>query len=228
MEEEKENKICNEKIKCFSSLTHEEVELVKNSRTRIFYHKGETLAKQGAYSSYILYVIDGVAKEFIEGDKNRITNFKITTTGEFIGLSAAFNSSVLNYSAIALTEMEVCLMEKNAITEIIKSNGSFAFNIVQRYSEHEAELYLILKNLLYKQMNGRIADVLLYLSSDKFKNFEIFSLLTRKDIADFANVSTENTVKILKSFEKDSIIELSDKNINIINKSHLITISKKG
>ena len=77
-------------------------------------------------------------------------------------------------------------------------------------------------------MNGRIADTLLYLNGLKAENPEIFQLLSRKDLADFAGISTESCVKLLKNFEKDGLIELNEKDIVIVNQKGLLEISKKG
>jgi CRP/FNR family transcriptional regulator len=56
-------------------------------------------------------------------------------------------------------------------------------------------------------MNGRISETLLYLDSIKESHPDIFLLLSRKDIADFAAISTESAVKLLKNFEKEGLIE---------------------
>ena len=77
-------------------------------------------------------------------------------------------------------------------------------------------------------MNGRMADVLLYLNDFNSESEKVFTLLSRKEIADFAGISTESTVKILKSFEKDGVIKLEEKNIIILNHETLHKISKTG
>jgi CRP-like cAMP-binding protein len=77
-------------------------------------------------------------------------------------------------------------------------------------------------------MNGRMADTLLYLDLLKEENPEIFQLLSRKDLADFAGTSTESAVKLLKSFEKDGLIVLDEKNIRITNRDGLVELSKRG
>jgi CRP/FNR family transcriptional regulator len=77
-------------------------------------------------------------------------------------------------------------------------------------------------------MNGRLADVLLYIDSLKGQNEEVFQLLSRKDIADFTGISTESAVKLLKSFEKDKLITLKEKDIIIEDTVKLKEISKLG
>jgi CRP-like cAMP-binding protein len=77
-------------------------------------------------------------------------------------------------------------------------------------------------------MNGRMAETLLYIDRLKAENNEIFQLLSRKDIADFAGTSTESAVKLLKSFEKDGLIVLNEKDIVLRNYEALAEISKRG
>jgi CRP/FNR family transcriptional regulator len=73
-----------------------------------------------------------------------------------------------------------------------------------------------------------MADTLLYIDSLKNEKAEIFQLLSRKDIADFAGISTESAVKLLKTFEKDGLIKLNEKDIQVIKHNELLEISRKG
>jgi len=77
-------------------------------------------------------------------------------------------------------------------------------------------------------MNGRISETLLYIDSFKKDNPEIFQLLSRKELAEFAGISMESGVKLLKSFEKDGLIELNEKDIRILNRDKLVEISRRG
>jgi CRP/FNR family transcriptional regulator len=73
-----------------------------------------------------------------------------------------------------------------------------------------------------------MADALLYIDSLKNEKAEIFQLLSRKDLADFAGISTESTVKLLKMFEKDGLIKLNEKDLKIVNYDTLRELSKRG
>jgi CRP-like cAMP-binding protein len=220
--------ICDIQAPCFQMLSPEEAELVRASKTQVLFRKGDNLTKQGAFASYALFVIKGLAKQYIEGDNSKNFNLRIIQPGEFVGLSAIFTKNTFNYSSVALTDCQVFLVEKAAITTIIKQNGQFGFTMIKRYCEQNANLFDTLRTVLYKQMNGRIADTLLYVDSLKSENPEIFQLLSRKDMADFAGISTESAVKLLKSFEKDGLIELNEKDIVVVNHKELLEISKKG
>ncbi len=99
--------------------------------------------------------------------------------------------------------------------------------MIKRYCEQNANLFDTLRTVMYKQMNGRMADTLLYIDGLKAENPEIFQLLSRKDMADFAGISTESAVKLLKIFEKNGLITLNEKDITIEKRQELLEISKR-
>ncbi len=220
--------ICDINAPCFRNLLPEEAALVSSSKTQVFFRKDDNLTKQGAFASYVLFVINGLAKQYLEGAGTKNFNLRIIRPGEFVGLSGVFFGNVFNYSSIALTDCQVFLIEKETMAKVIRQNGSFGFSITKRYCEQNANLLNTVRNLMYKQMNGRLADALLYIDSLRNEAEEIFQLLSRKDIADFAGISTESAVKLLKTFEKDGLIELHEKDINLVNHDAMIEISRRG
>jgi CRP-like cAMP-binding protein len=220
--------ICDIQAPCFHNLIPEEAEMVRTSKTQVFFRKGDNLTKQGAYASYVLFIITGLAKKYIEGDNTRNFNLRIIRPGEFVGLSVVFYENKFNYSTVAVTDCQAYLIEKETIARVIKQNGMFGFSITKRYCEQNSGLLDTVRNLMYKQMNGRLADTLLYLDSLRSETAEIFQLLSRKDIAEFAGISTESAVKLLKNFEKDGLIELHEKDILLLKHNTLIEISRRG
>jgi CRP-like cAMP-binding protein len=220
--------ICEIQAPCFQMLSPGEVELIRSSKTQVLFRRGDNLTKQGAFASYVLFIINGLVKQYLEGDGTKSYNLRIIRPGDFVGLSAVFAKNIFNCSSVALTDCQVFLVEKDAIAGVVKQNGMFGYNIIKRYCDQNADLYGTVRSLMYKQMNGRLADTLMYIESLKSDNAEIFQLLSRKDIGDFAGISMESAVKLLKSFEKDGLIKLKEKDIELINHNALVEISKRG
>ena len=220
--------VCDIQAPCFQLLSPDEIELIRASKTQVLFRKGENLTKQGAFASYVLFVIEGLAKQHLEGEGSKQMNLSIIRHGEFVGLSAVFGKSTFNYSVVALTDIKVFIIEKSALAKLVQQNGMFAYSIIRRYCDHNSMLYDTIRNLTYKQMNGRLADTLLYIDSINDGTEDVFTLLSRRDIADFAGISTESTVKLLKTFEKDGLIKLNERSITIENRDVLMAVSKRG
>ncbi|WP_299577806.1 Crp/Fnr family transcriptional regulator [uncultured Sunxiuqinia sp.] len=223
-----ENFICDINAPCFQVLEPNEIELVRASKTQVHFRKGDNLTKQGAFASYVLFIADGLARQYLEGENNKVYNLKIIQKGEFVGLSSAFVKNTFDYSTVALTDCMAFLVEKQAIAKVVSQNGLFASSFIQRFCEQASGMYATIRNVLYKQMNGRLAEALLYLNGFKAQNPEIFQLLSRKDLADFAGISTESAVKLLKSYEKDGLIDLRDKDIILLKSDTLEELSLRG
>ncbi|MBU0489687.1 MAG: Crp/Fnr family transcriptional regulator [Bacteroidetes bacterium] len=220
--------VCDIEAPCFQALSPEEIEAIKSSRIQVFFHKGENLTKQGVFATFVLFVTKGFVKQHVEGDGQHKVNLRIVGQGEFLGLSSAFDHPRFLYSSVALTEAQAFLIEKDTIIQMIKQNGTFAYNIMRRYCAQTEGLFNLIKNQSYKQINGRMADTLLYMQPANFNGEDVTALLTRRDIAEFAGVSMESAVKILKAFEKDGLLKLDEKQIIILQPDALAEISKRG
>jgi len=219
---------CTNSSACFKKLIPSELEFINQNKTQILYRKGENICKQSAFASYVLYISNGLVKLYLESPNNKNINVKILKTSEFIGLSSIYGENIYNYSAVALEDSNICLIEKESIRKLLNNNGNFASEIIKWYCTSENQLFNKIKSLGHKQMHGRLADTLLYLSDENFNQEDLFSKLSRQDIADFSCISTESAVRLLAELKNDKIIEVDGKNIKILEKEKLLDISKKG
>ncbi len=213
---------------CFHYLSPEQLEILNSKKTQLVYQKGETLFKQGAFAPFILYLIDGLAKVSIQTGGSRHINVNLAKTGDFLAFSSMFGTENYLYSATALRESRVCMIEKEALKKVMLLNPQFAFQLTTRNYVVERQLVEIIKNLSYKQMRGKLAAALVYLSSGEFLYENIFENLSRQDVADFAGITLESAVKYLKEFERDGILQLQGKNILITNPEQLDWIARTG
>lgn len=213
---------------CFKKLYPLELEFINKKKVQIQYSKGENICKQGAFASSVLYISNGLVKLYLENFNKKITNIQILGASDFIGLSSIYGENIYNYSVVALKDTEICIIEKEALKELIEKNGAFASSLIKKFCKDESYLFERIRSLSYKQMNGRLADVLLYLTSDLHIEQLVFNYLNRKDIADFACISKESTVKLLNEFNNEGIIHIDGKQITVLKPEVLKKISKSG
>lgn len=217
---------CLGHLSCFNALTADQLEMI-NSRTRhIHYQKGETICKQGVYAPYVIFVTGGFAKIYLEVERDRQVITHLSGSGDFISFSAVFTEEGYKYSAAAITDCDACLIDKDAVRQLLNTNSDFAFRIISRNWDIESRLLTIIRNISYKHMPGRLATAILYLHEKG--GSDIFRHISRKELAGFASINLESTVKLLKEFEQDGLISLEGKNIMIDNEEELRTIAKKG
>lgn len=199
---------------------------ITENKTRITYLKGETIFKQGAFAPYILYVVKGLIKVYLQTGFEKQINLSLAKTGEFLAFSSIFGENIHTYSAQALKDSVICMIEKESLKEVLLNNPEFALEVTSKNYRNERHLLEIIKNISYKQMRGKLASGLLYLSDEEFLKENVFQFLTRQEIADFAGISTESAIKFLKEFEKEKLVKLKGKNIEISDRKKLEIISK--
>lgn len=197
-------------------------------KTKVQYLKGENIFKQGAFAPYVIYVVQGLIKVYLQTGFEKQINISIAKPSDFLAFSSIFGETVHTYSTQALTNAEICMIEKEQLKQILVENPEFALQTTSKNYRNEKHLLEIIKNISYKQMRGKLASALIYLSQDDFLKEDIFSFLTRQDLADFASISTESAIKFLKEFEKEGMLALEGKDITITDLNKLGRISKNG
>jgi CRP/FNR family transcriptional regulator len=213
---------------CFRLISREEMESLSEKRSQVDYLKGETIFKQGALAPHVLFIQSGLVKVYLQTGPGKVQNLWIARSGDFLAFSSMFNKKVYPYSAMALKDAELLMMDKESLGQLLRTNPEFAFRITTKNFDSENHLLDIISSLSYKQMRGKLATALLYLSSEALAGEDIFACLTRQDIADFASISVESVIKFLKEFEKDGVIRLEGKTIGISDPGRLTTISLAG
>lgn len=213
---------------CFQYLNPDELDFLNTRKTQVTYLKGETIFKQGAFAPHVLYVIKGLVKVFIQTGGDRKLNIRLTKQGDFMAFSSVFNENIYNYSGVAIKDSTICMIDKSALRQLLIKNPDFAMRITSRNYRNEERYLDIIKNISYKQMRGKLASALLYLSSAEFYEENVFNFLTRQDIADFASVTIESAVKFIKEFEKEGLLKLNGKDIEIADREKMNIISRSG
>jgi CRP/FNR family transcriptional regulator len=219
---------CPAKSACFEKLTRDELQKVSDNKVHLHFKKSETIAKQGAFITHMLYLRKGLVKVYNEVDYRSNLIYSVHRTGKMLGLASLFGGAHFQYSIAALEDSYVCAIDRKVMEELIKDNGLFASQVLQSVN---ADLLLTrekMVSLTMKQLNGRMADVLLYLA-DKVYQEDAFPLaLSRKDLAEMSGMSTMSVVRTLQEFQKEKFISNSNHQVVIHNKQALQEMSHTG
>lgn len=213
---------------CFHLISREEFETLHKKQTELTYERGEHIFKQGAFAPHVLFIQTGLVKVYLHTGTRKHMNLWIARSGDFLAFSTVFGKDTYPYSAVALKDSELMMIEKESLKALLRTNPEFALRITSKNYGTEQHLLDIVTNLSYKQMRGKLASCLLYLSDGPLLKEQVFTYLSRQDIADFASISVENVVRFLKEFEQDGILQLEGKNIKIADREQLASVSNTG
>jgi CRP-like cAMP-binding protein len=218
---------CSERSECFVQLTKNTEKFYNLQKTQIRYNKGETIVKEGIKVTNISYILDGLAKVYIESPEKNII-IKLLKPDDFIGLTSLFGDDTYYFSASALKETKICSIDREAIIDLVTNCCEFSQKLSDWYCKNYNIMLTKCLNLGLRQLNGKLANTLLYLNREEFKSIDIFSYISRKDLAELSGMSMESVVRILSEFNDEKIIEIKGKKIEIRDIERLKILNQKG
>lgn len=115
-----------------------------------------------------------------------------------------------------------------SITSIVKKNGDFALDFLMKLSEASNSVLAQQLMMKSKNLSGRIALVLIRFANEIYKNNTFDLPISRSEMADMIGMASKNVIRAISDLRKDNIIEISGKQIKIIDPKKLEQIAQYG
>lgn len=212
----------------FEKLSKDQLMEIDKSRKEFSYSKGEVICREGEEVTSFLYLQKGLVK-LLQTEKNEKEHIiSIAKPLDFIGLLSIFSNKKHIYTITAIEDSVICEVDLKLIKRLIRENGDFALDFIEKMSKVADDVIHTRLSINTKQLRGRIAYILLFFAEHIYGKDEYELPVSRKEIAQLIDMSTENVIRILSEFRKDSIISIEGKNIHIHDAERLRRIYELG
>lgn len=220
---------CNLKSHAVSILNENELCILEQGCSKTKYQKGELIFKEGAPARHITYVRAGLIKLIKQGIGGKDFILSISKKGAYLGIQNLNRKSTENYfSAIAVSNSEVCFIDIECFSRLLQQNGTFASEVITTIFSDQMNYFDRLVNNVQQQLPGRLANTLSYFQHEVY-NSNVFNLnLTKTELAALIGSSRESVSRILKEFQDAEIIRMERSKITILNEQKLEEIKQKG
>lgn len=219
---------CMDKSCAVSVLSIKHLDLLNNNSKEVNLRKGDIILHSGALNSHIVYLRSGYVKEYIEGNNNKTRILQIIKPHSYLGLHSLFGDKVNHYSYSALTDLKICYIDIDIFKRLVKESGEFAFELLKYLSKESLLINHIFIKHGQKNMNGRFADMIIYLSEQIYESNSFDLHLSRHELAELIGISRENTARAITQFRNDGIISITSRKIKILKMDLLKKISRNG
>ncbi len=198
---------------------------IKEERT---YLKGEQISREGDPIKEFLYMKEGLVKLSRNpgGEKEQIISF--SKPFDFVSILSVFSSENYQYTVSAIEDSVVCILDLDVVINKARKNALFAVDLMSRISGATDKIIIDNLEIKRKQLRGRVAHVLLYFSDSIYGRDEFNLPISRREIAEYIGMTTENVIRTLSEFRKDNIIKIYGKDILIADRKRLENISQFG
>lgn len=214
------NVFCQSKFDAISNIEQEKI--------CSYYKKGEYIFKEGARPFGVYCLNRGKVKLVKTGEDGREHILRLVKPGDPLGYRSLLGNEKYNASAVAMEDSGVCFIPKELFMGILSEDSILSFEMMKMLSADLKKAELQMTTLAQKSVRQRVAEALLFIKETY--GFEagsniIAAPFTREDIANIVGTATETAIRILSEFNKDGIIKLIGKKIEILNHKELIKIA---
>lgn len=219
---------CKLKTLFFDKVDSSELELVCSSKIENAFRKGDSIIREGDPIHDFIYLKSGLVKLTKHTSDGREQILSFAKPFDFVSLLSVFSSKRYNYSVIAVEDTTICLLNLEDVKKTILHNSLFSLNLMQKLSDVTDMIILDNLEIKRKHLRGRVAHVLIYFSEYIYNTHNVALPISRREIAEYIGMTTENVIRTLSEFKKDGIIRTYGKDIEIIDPERLRSISQHG
>ena len=215
---------CFKKCPPFGLLSESELEILENAAAEVKFKKGEIIYKQGTPLTHIVIVHSGYGKVYIENSKERNLILCYTKPFDLNGGVGVFIDKRHHSTLMAVTDCATCFVDISAFTEVMRSNEAFREAYLKDFSQRVLHIYYQFTVLTQKNMEGRMAESILYLEDQIFEGSSI-RYLSKQDLAELTAMTKESAIRVLKGFRDEGLIKMVDHSIDVVDKNALEQIT---
>lgn len=193
------------------------------------YKKGQTIFREGAIPSGIYYILEGKVKKYKVDNFEKEQIIYVANAGELIGYHAVLSAERYPDSATALEECIVLFIPKEDFLSMLEQSAMLSTRLLKMLSHEFTVLSNSITIFAQRPVRERMAITLIVLR-EKFKKGTregepITINLSRGDIANMAGTTRENTVRLLREFKDEKLIETKGRKIWILDIRKMIAVS---
>jgi len=210
------------------NLDDKHMDLMCDGKVEKEYAAGETIIKEGTLIQEFTYLKSGLVKLFRSDPSGKEQIITIARPMDYVSLLSVFSNDRYNYSVTALEDSVTCNLKMDDIKSLIQKNGNLALNLLGKMSRVADTIILESLEIRKKHLRGRVAYLLIYFAQTVFYSEEFELPLTRKEMAEYVGMTTENVIRTLSEFRRDGILKIYGKTILIANMESLKSIAEFG
>jgi len=203
---------CATKVSIFSILHEQDLKEITDMISRRHYKKGQIIFFEGDMSDKLYVINSGKVKIFKYTKEGKEQILYILSEGEFIGDLSLLKKEEFKFNAEALDDVSMCILTKDDFDLILRKNPEIALEILQVVHDRIVKLEDLIQSLSTKDIEARIAGLLLSFIKDfgdpKESGIELEMPISREDMANYIGVTRETISRKLSSMQDEGIIEL--------------------
>jgi len=220
-------------IPLFSGLADDELGKVRTIAVDKFYDKGKTIFLEGDDGNGFYIVVSGKVKIFKVSFEGKEKILHIYGPGNPFGEVPVFSGERFPANAETLLKSHLLFLPRKRFITLINANPSLAINMLGVMSMRLREFSVQIENLSLKEVPGRLAAYLLYLSKEQARkkhshDNRVALTISKGQLASLLGTIPETLSRIFAKMNQQNLISVKGKNIHLHDMDGLKDLSETG
>ena len=216
------------RVPLFEGLPSGQIEDLAMIVTDQLFKKGETIFSEGEDGNGFYVVITGRVKIFKLSPEGKEQILHFFGPGEPFGEVPVFAGHQFPANAEAMEESRIFFFPRKSFVDLVKRNPSLALNMLAVLSKRLRRFAALIDDLSLKEVPGRLAAYLLYLSDQNKGSKDLELAITKAQLASLLGTIPETLSRILGKLGSQGLIETDGRRIRILDEEGLRDLAESG
>ena len=216
------------KSQLFGGLPEDHIKEIEKISVDKYFSKGETIFFDGDEGNGFYLVVEGTVNVYKVSPEGKEQIFHIVKEGETIGAVPVFSGKSFPANARAISKSHLLFFPREKFIDLITTNPSLTMNILAVLSMRLREFTIQVENLSLKEIPGRLAAYLLYLSKEQGDKDVIKLNISKLQLANILGTGPESLSRALGDMRSRKLIEVDGSNIKLIDRGALEALAEDG
>ncbi len=212
-------------VPLFGGLTTGQYDDLAMITTMQDYRRGQEIFAEGDPGTGFFVVMEGLVKIYklsVEGKEQILHLFG---PGEPFAEAAVFTGTTFPAHALALEKSRVLFLPRRAFIDLIQQNPSLAMNMLAALSMRLKKFAHLIEDLSLKEVPGRLAAHLLYLSEQQDDAATVKLNISKAQLASLLGTIPETLSRILARLARQGLLAIDGPQITILDRDSLADLA---
>ena len=205
-------------IPYFAGLSTDELNSIKEYMFEKTVERGEIVLSEGDLSTAWYFIVSGAIKVFMTSSEGKEQILNILRPGESFNDVPSFDGGPALASAQAMGTVVLYGISNKNLEFILSNHPRLSMNINRILAGKVRQLAILVSDLSFRPVIGRVAKILLQQSADASESSQRF---TQQEMAAMAGTAREVVGRSLKTLEEEGIVKLERNRLIIKDKKAL-------
>ena len=212
----------------FSGLPEDQIRKISAITSDQHFKKGDTIFFEGDEANGFYLIHTGMVKIFKSSPGGKEQILHILGHGEPFGEVPVFSGRQFPANAEAIVETDLLFFPRTAFVNLISTNPSLSLNMLAVLSLRLRQFTVQIENLSLKEVPGRLAAYLMYLSGKQKQKEQVRLDISKVQLASLLGTIPETLSRIFAKMSDQGLIQVKGRQISILDQDRLSRLASEG